>query len=263
MQIEKCKLKNANCQVRGRLRSDGINLQFAILNLQFAIKPRVFVLLLGFVLASPAFAQQLSSAPQSDYQSPAVARPLVIAQGQSSESPNRLPFRLVSAEEPLPAAGGQEPRKLAPRSVAHEPLAKPASPNPINAISTVAASLGIVIGLFLILVWCTRQFAPSGTAALPKEALELLGRAPLGGKHQAQLLRVGNRLLLVALSPAGATTLAEFSESSEVERLIALCRKGHPTSSTAAFRQVLDQISQEPVTGGFAGVVTTSRRGGR
>jgi flagellar biogenesis protein FliO len=142
-------------------------------------------------------------------------------------------------------------------------MAKPIAPNPANAIGTVVASLGIVLGLFLMLVWCSRRFAPAGTALLPKEALELLGRAALVGKHQAQLVRVGNKLLVVALSPAGATTLTEITEPAEIERLTAICRGGKPGSSTAAFRQVLDQMAQEPASGGFVGVATSNRRGGR
>ena len=227
---------------------------------------REWIAVASVALAAAAYSQESAPAGRADYQFPATAQPLIVEQPRSTSgrAEQRLPLRLVTAESPLPAASGQQPRKLAPRSTtAHEPLAKPAAPNPGNAVGTVAASLGIVLGLFLILIWCSRRFAPAGTAPLPREAVELLGRAPLGGKHQAQLVRVGNKLLLVALSPAGAATLTEFAESAEVERLTALCRRGQPGSSTAAFRQVLDQIAHEPVTGGFAGVATSSRRGGR
>ena len=56
------------------------------------------------------------------------------------------------------------------------------------------------------------DFRPPARSLLPKEAVELLGRAPLAGRQQMQLVRVGNKLLLVALSPAGAETLTEITE---------------------------------------------------
>ena len=52
----------------------------------------------------------------------------------------------------------------------------PAAPTPTAAIGTVVGSLAIVLGLFVVLAWFSRRFAPAGSAALPKEAVELLGR---------------------------------------------------------------------------------------
>ena len=56
--------------------------------------------------------------------------------------------------------------------------------------------------------------------------MELLGRAPLAGRQTMQLIRVGNRLLLVALSASGAETLTEITDPVEVEHLAGLCRRG-------------------------------------
>jgi len=228
----------------------------------------VWILGAGVALVSASRGQEPAQAGRMDFAFPVTARPLTVEQPPTSPTPRlpeqRFPFRLVSAEAAPPNAGGQLPRKLAPRSVAsREPPAKPAAFSPINSVGTVAASLGIVVGLFLILVWYSRRLAPAGAEPLAKEAFELLGRAALGGKHQAQLVRVGNKLLLVALFPTGAATLTEIIDPAEIERLTTLCRRGQPGSSTAAFRQVLDQIAQEPVAGGFVGVATANRRGGR
>jgi flagellar biogenesis protein FliO len=95
-------------------------------------------------------------------------------------------------------------------------------------------------------VWCSKRFAPAGTAPLPKEAVELLGRAPLAGKQTMQLVRVGNRLLLVALSGAGAQTLTEITDPVEVEHLAGLCQRGRGDSASASFNRVLSQMATEP-----------------
>lgn len=142
--------------------------------------------------------------------------------------------------------------RLAPREKSTtKDLAHPAASSPTSAITTVVGSLGIVLGLFVVLVWFSRRFAPAGTAALPKEAVELLGRTPLGGAHQMQLVRVGAKLLLVALSPQGARTLTEITSAAEVERLSDLCRRQKPDSATASFRSLVDQIGGERTSNSF------------
>ena len=155
-----------------------------------------------------------------------------------------------------PAAGAESVRgtaspagrKLAPRNSkqAHSP-AQPAAAAPSSTIGTVVSSLAIVLGLLLAIVWCSRRFAPAGTAPLPKEAVELLGRSALAGRQTMQLVRVGGRLLLVAISPSGAQTLAEITDPVEVEHLAALCQRGKPDSATASFNRVLNQLASESV----------------
>lgn len=190
----------------------------------------------------------------------ALAAPLVAA-AQQAQPPARssfyqlqpAPVQPASATEPLPAS--EHPSlKLAPRSkTGHSGMTKPVAPTPGGALGTVAGSLAIVLGLFFVVVWCSRRFSPAGSSQLPKEAVETLGRAPLSAKQQLQLLRVGSKLLLVAHSPAGIQTLTEITDATEVEHLTALCRRSQSGSSSAAFRQVLNQIAAEPAPGGFIG----------
>lgn len=175
-------------------------------------------------------------------------------------------FRLASVAEAV-ARPAKTSLRLAPRtqasrtSAATQAKSVPISPG--DALGTVAGSLGAVLGLFLIIVWCTRQFAPASASLLPKEAIELLGRAPLAARQHMQLVRIGNKLLLVALSPGGVETLTEISEPTEVEHLLAVCRRGQPGSSSAAFRQALTQLAAEPAERGFVGASRGSVRGAR
>jgi hypothetical protein len=52
------------------------------------------------------------------------------------------------------------------------------------------------------------------------------------------LLRLGNKLVLIAVSPTGVDTLAEITDPVEVDRLTGYCYQGHPNSSTVAFHKV-------------------------
>jgi flagellar biogenesis protein FliO len=214
------------------------------------VSPKIRIwALLGLLLAAAT-----SSAQQSVYAPHVEARP--IAQASAS----RFPVRLAAAEEPVTGAAAA-PLPLAPRNASEAGrIERPLVPTPSAAVGTVVASLAIVLGLFLVLVWCTRRFAPAGSAQLPKEVLELLGRSSLSPRQQVQLVRLGNKLLLVALTPAGAETLTEITDAAEVERLASLCRRGQPASASNSFAQALGQLTREPAEGGFAG---TNRRGSR
>jgi flagellar biogenesis protein FliO len=186
---------------------------------------------------------------QPGYLPPAVtveARPLSGSLSQPAPQQLPFPFRQVGAEEPIGEAAVHAPIKLAPRNSAPSAQDKPAAASGGRAISSVVGSLAVVLGLFLVVVCVSRRFAPAGSALLPKEVIELLGRAPLAGRQSLQLVRVGNKLLLIALSPGGASTLTEVEDPLEVEHLTALCRRGRADSATASFAQVFGNLASEP-----------------
>jgi flagellar biogenesis protein FliO len=118
---------------------------------------------------------------------------------------------------------------------------------------TVVGSLAVVLGIFLLFAWGLRRAAPRSLTVLPGEVLEILGRAPLAGRQQLHLLRCGNKLLLVSVTPAGAETLTEITDPAEVDRLAGLCQQARPNSATAAFRQVFQQFNRQHSSSGFAG----------
>jgi hypothetical protein len=64
---------------------------------------------------------------------------------------------------------------------------------------------------------------------------------------------VGNKLVLVSLSPGGIQTLTEVTDSAEVDRLAGLCQQSNPHSATKAFEQVFRQLAREPAPSGFLG----------
>ncbi len=111
----------------------------------------------------------------------------------------------------------------------------------LSALATVAGSLAVVLGLFLLAAWAMRRAAPGGSLRLPGDVFEVLGRAPLANRQQVQLLRCGHKLLLVSVTPAGAETLTEVTEAAEVDRLAGLCRQAHSPSAATAFRQIFEQ----------------------
>lgn len=113
-----------------------------------------------------------------------------------------------------------------------------------SGLGTMFASLFLVLGLFFLTIWMLKRGLPKGARVLPSEVVEVLGRAPLAGKQQVHLLRVGNKILLIALSPGGAETLTEITDPMEVDRLAGLCQQQSPHSSTNAFKQIFQQFGR-------------------
>ena len=114
-----------------------------------------------------------------------------------------------------------------------------------KSAATVGGSLAVVLGLFLVVAWLMRRTVSGAPALLPSEVVEVLGRAALAGRQQVHLIRLGGKLVLVSVSPAGIETLSEVTEADEVQRLVGLCRRNHPSSATAVFRRVFEQFSGE------------------
>lgn len=157
----------------------------------------------------------------------------------------------ASAAHRPPASSDAEPLPLAPRSEKGErQLARP-SVSQLGPVGTVITSLAIVLGLFAAVAWISRRLRPAGTAPLPKEAVELLGRTTVSGQHSLQLVRFGGRLLLVAFSPHGAATLTEVCDPAEVERLTAICLGQRPGSTSESFRQTIRELEREPAGRAF------------
>jgi flagellar biogenesis protein FliO len=107
----------------------------------------------------------------------------------------------------------------------------------------VAGSLAAVLGLFFLLAWALRKTTPVACPLLPTEVVEVLGRAPLASRQQVHLIRLGRKLVLVSVTPAGVEALCEVTDAEEADRLAGLCRQGRPDSATATFRQVFHQLA--------------------
>ena len=145
------------------------------------------------------------------------------------------------AAVPLSPPGRQTPLPLAPPGAPKRDDSNRAGGLP--SLVTVIGSLAVVLGIFFLVAWCMRRAAPPGLTALPPEAFEVLGRAPMANRQQAYLLRCGNKLLLVSVTGAGVETLTEIVDPVEVDRLAGLCRQAQPNSATATFRQVFEQFA--------------------
>jgi len=154
---------------------------------------------------------------------------------------------------PLPPPNRKPSLSLSPpsRSDRTAPGTRGGRTGLLRSLITVGSSLAVVLGLFFLVAWAMRRATPRGSALLPSEVVEVLGRAALATRGQVHVLRFGSKLLLVSISTSGVETLAEITDAEEVDRLAGLCRQAHPQSATAAFRQVFQQFSKQHAGSGF------------
>jgi flagellar biogenesis protein FliO len=192
-------------------------------------------------------------------ESPEPASPPVDASSPNDAEPEAAPSAEAGlAETPSEPVSGSVrspgfPRLASPGRTSKQ-KAQPASAGAAGArsIVTVISSLAFVLGLFSMVAWLIRRAAPGANAVLPSDVFEVLGRASIAKGQQVQLLRCGDKLLLVCTTPEGTETLTEIENPDEVTRLAGLCKSAQSGSATAAFRQALQQFAGRSAEPEFA-----------
>lgn len=133
----------------------------------------------------------------------------------------------------------------------------------LTPVLSIGGSLLIVIAAFFLLAILFRKVSPQGNRPLPKEAFECLGRYFLTQKHQLQVLRLGNRIVLVSVMPDKVSTLAEITDPDETVAFLGLCRRLDKNSATEMFRKTIANMSEDELSRPYDRPVVTSRRKGQ
>jgi flagellar biogenesis protein FliO len=145
------------------------------------------------------------------------------ARPQVGRFPRRVALLLVALAAGVAGqAHGAEPPGPVPllqaaRSADAPP--RPAAPAGLGDWRLVAA-LGATFAVLLAVRFAARQ----RVAPPPPDVFEVLGTASLGGHHAVRIVRFGPKTLLVGVSAAGATTLAEIADPQATACIAAACR---------------------------------------
>ena len=231
-------------------------------NLRF---PRAMLVIVAIAFYAPAASGQVleswkrespskrsENPPASGQLDPQVVAARAMAEAPARGNPPKPNKRMLAPPSRSPiAAPGERP------TGSETPARRPTMPN-IESFTTAGAGLAIVLGLFLVCMWLLRRSGPKPTSPLPQEAVAVLGRIPLAARNFAHLIQVGNKLVLVAITPDGVAPITEISDPGEVQRLLGLCLRGHKHSTTAEFHNVLEQLAREPASGFLGNEVAAS-----
>lgn len=196
-------------------------------------------LVLTLLLAAAAHGQPY--APPSQNEAPGLY-PVERSYSNSSQPAQQADYQ---ATLPPPAADG-EGLAISPPSerLARQLQKSPEQRTTRNGSVGVLASLAVVVGLFLLLAWVIKRGMPAAAAPLDASVVEVLGRAPLATRQQVHVIRFGNKLLLVSVTPGGAETLSEITDPLEVDRLSGICKQTGADSATGSFRQLLERYAR-------------------
>ncbi len=107
-----------------------------------------------------------------------------------------------------------------------------------------AAALGVVIGLILLLRFGWSRLTGQAPAAR-SPVVEVLSRTTIAPRNHVLLLRLGDRILVVADSAAGLRTLANVDDPEEVASLLTAVTAARPNSISRGFAHVLNRFNRD------------------
>lgn len=111
----------------------------------------------------------------------------------------------------------------------------------IGSLWTALTATSFILLLIMGLAKLLKKHVPMGTATLPQEALEVLGKRQLDPRQRIYVVRCGSRILLIGSCADGLTALAEITDPVEVDCLAGLCRQeGQDTAVVRTFRQLFN-----------------------
>jgi len=186
---------------------------------------------------------------QANYQQPVVSSgsSLPIPQNGSGGNPSaNIPATYTAPVSTTPTINA--PRPLNPSAAKPIPLAGPNSKVPTatsswSSFGTMLGSLAIVLGLFVVTIKLLRRGMPGVKQRLGRDVVEVLGQTPLAPRQTLQVIRFGNKILLVAMSPDRCDTLTEITDPLEVDRLAGMCQQAQAGSSTKTFGEMFRQVT--------------------
>ncbi len=114
-----------------------------------------------------------------------------------------------------------------------------------HPIAAAGISLAVVfLGYFLLRLFGGRR-SVRRPGQLPRQVVELIGFVPLGQRQQLQLVRLGSKLVLVAVSANGAEPLAEVTDPVEVDQILTACQSGQSALAGAIGRWTGRQTARD------------------
>ena len=108
---------------------------------------------------------------------------------------------------------------------------------PYSVLQTLG-SLFFVLTLFGCVAYWIRRGNKESNPQLSEETWQVLGRGNLAAKHDVQLVRLGNRILLLGHSPNTIQTLVEITDPEEVHAMLKCCHAKRPQSSIGFIRKL-------------------------
>lgn len=211
-------------------------------------------------LAAPWKPQAIGDQPAPTIAAPAIRPPnsnISATTAGSGQSENSSPVTLVGYVEAEQSSDPLDQRLPGPSQPANREVSVSSGLSPgfghgAKSLLQTGVALVVVLGLMFGFVWLFKRTAPKSLLPLPIETVQVLGNAPLHGKQHLRLIRLGQRVLLLAVSETTSQTLAEVTDPDEVQYLLQMCAGKNARQESQTFDAILRENSRER-TKGFLG----------
>ena len=101
-----------------------------------------------------------------------------------------------------------------------------------------------VLGLIVAAVLVVKRFLPARASPTAFGAVEVVARTPVSPKQNLMLVKLGQRLILVGVSPERMEALATVEDPHEVALLLGRAESQGPRSMTQAFAHSFQEESR-------------------
>jgi len=108
----------------------------------------------------------------------------------------------------------------------------------------VLTSLLLVLALIVVTAYLLRRFLPGSRRLGRSSAVEILSRSVINPRQSLCLVRLGNKLLLVGLSPNHMSPLASINDPEEIAQISGLLEKDSVNSISNTFGRLFHKESQ-------------------
>lgn len=109
----------------------------------------------------------------------------------------------------------------------------------IGPLWTMVLSVMVVLGLIGLLYYLFKKFSPTIPRVRSGKAIQFLARRYLDTRNSLSLVKVGNRILVVGITPDGMTLLTEISDEEEMQGIIANLPPEQISSKQGSFLEIL------------------------
>lgn len=202
--------------------------------------------------AAPSPEPEKATATKTVAQPPSAVRDAAPSESSATSAPKpapapaaravpEIPTPLMIPEPPAP----QESLPLVPAEGADQPARNTAA-MPTGSdhwLLQTFLALGIVIGLIFALRYLVQRLGGAATSAAHVAPLvEVLARTNIAPKTQMMFLKINQRLVVVAQSPAGLQPITTFDDPEDLAWALTQIESAKPMSITQGFRQIMHRF---------------------
>jgi flagellar biogenesis protein FliO len=119
----------------------------------------------------------------------------------------------------------------------------PKPPEPLS-MWRIGSALALVLAAIFALRWASRKVLGLPAGGSSTSAVSVLGRSVIGPRQQVLLIRVGQRILVVANSGATMNSLCEITDPDEVATILGQINRPRPEGEPGAFASMFARAGE-------------------